>query len=95
MIHKTIIPQQCTLDVSFTLPKTYVGKEIELVAFIKQNGLNEQATQKTSPALMGSPLSNQEFLNWVQQAENTNTISLQEAKDKWAIKKEQLLQMTK
>jgi len=90
MIHKTIIPQQRTLNVSFTIPQSYVGKEIEFVAFIKQ-----QVTLKISPALVGSPLSNQEFLDWIHQSENTNTISLQEAKDKWEIKKEHLLQIVK
>ena len=48
-----------------------------------------------SPALPGTPLSLSEFRNWIKDAEQAPTISLNEAKEKWASKRKQLLKLTK
>ncbi|MDR0794037.1 MAG: hypothetical protein LBE82_12070 [Chitinophagaceae bacterium] len=48
-----------------------------------------------APSLSGNPLSNQEFINWLQQAEETSTISLKEAQKKWTNKRKQLQKLTK
>jgi hypothetical protein len=43
-----------------------------------------------SPSLPGSPLSLNEFKNWIKDAEKTSTVSLTHAKEKWAGKRKQL-----
>lgn len=45
---------------------------------------------RESPSLPGAPLSLDAFRNWVQQAEWAKTVSLEEAKNIWAGKKEEL-----
>jgi hypothetical protein len=48
-----------------------------------------------SPSLPGKPLSLNEFKNWIKDAEQTSTVSLTEAKEKWANKKIQLQKLIK
>lgn len=52
-------------------------------------------TNLDSPALAGAPLSLKAFKNWIHDAESTNTISLKEAKSKWAEKRKQLQQISR
>ncbi len=40
-----------------------------------------------SPSLPGAALSLNEFKNWIKEAEQTSTVSLIEAKEKWAKKR--------
>ena len=96
MIHKVIVPQERTINISFNVPEIYVGKEIQLFAFLKDEYSELQETDgNLSPALAGTPLNNQEFINWIQEAEKTDTITLTQAKLKWANKKDQLIQLSK
>jgi hypothetical protein len=46
-------------------------------------------------SLPGKKLTQGEFKNWIEQAEKSNTISLKEAKSKWATKRKQLQQLIK
>jgi hypothetical protein len=48
-----------------------------------------------SPALPGNALGMDAFRNWISEADDSPTITLQEAKAKWAHKKKQLLKLTK
>lgn len=48
-----------------------------------------------SPALPGKAMSLKAFRNWIAEAEKTSTISLTDAKKKWANKRKQLLHLTK
>jgi hypothetical protein len=48
-----------------------------------------------SPALPGKPFSLREFKAWISEAENSETISLNEAKRKWAVKRKQLQKLTR
>jgi hypothetical protein len=43
-----------------------------------------------SYALQGKQISEQDFKNWVEYAEESATISLTEAKQRWAVQKEKL-----
>ena len=45
--------------------------------------------------LPGKPASIKEFKQWIDQSENSNTITLKEAKAKWATRKKQLQLLTK
>ena len=48
-----------------------------------------------SLSLPGQPANVKEFKDWIEEAENNNTITLQEAKNKWAAKRKQLQQLSK
>ncbi len=48
-----------------------------------------------SPALPGEPMDLQAFTIWMEQAENTDTVDLNEAKLQWAKKRKHLLQATR
>ena len=96
MIHKIIVPKNREVNLSFTVPENYVGEEMEVIAFIRKEGLQQsEPAVRVSPALHGEPLTNQEFINWINQAEMMPTISLEEAKSKWANKRAQLQHLIK
>jgi hypothetical protein len=94
MIHKVIVPKNRKVNLSFTVPENYVGEEMEVIAFIKKERSSEPDTL-LSPSLHADPLTNQEFIDWINQAEAMPTISLEEAKNKWTNKREQLQQLIK
>ena len=96
MIHKVIVPKNRKVSISFTVPEDYVGEEMDIIAFVRKEGLQQSGHSKLlSPALPGDPLTNQDFINWIKQAETMPTISLQEAKTKWTNKRMQLQQLIK
>jgi hypothetical protein len=53
------------------------------------------APKAISPSLEGSPLSEIEFQDWIIEAEKKPTVTLQQAKNKWAEKKKALKQLTR
>ncbi|MBS1618187.1 MAG: hypothetical protein JST76_06690 [Bacteroidetes bacterium] len=92
MIHKTLVPDSKTVTVSLKVPAKYVGKKIEIVAFAK----NEvQDSKNLSPALPGDPMSIRQFKEWVKQSESSNSVSLDEAKNRWESQRRKLRQLTK
>ena len=95
MIHKTIIPDKREVKLSFNVPDNYIGEEIEVIAFAKNESFKETDDTFLSPALSGLPMNNEGFLKWVEQAESTPTISLEEAKQRWEIKQKQAQNPTK
>jgi hypothetical protein len=48
-----------------------------------------------SPALPGSPLPLKTFKEWIANAERDDTLSLKEARGKWAVKRKQLQKLTR
>ncbi len=85
MIYKTVVPDKRTINISFTVPENYVGEEMEIIAFIKNEGLEKSPhSEYKSPDLEGEPLTIEEFQDWIAKAENSPTISLEEAKERWA-----------
>lgn len=50
---------------------------------------------KKSPSIPGNPLLLKSFKNWVAEVESAATVSLIEAKQKWARKRKQLVKLTK
>ena len=48
-----------------------------------------------SPSLPGAPLGLKAFKNWIAQAENAPTISLQDAKSKWAAIRKELQKLAR
>jgi hypothetical protein len=47
MIRTFIIPTQSNYNVSFNFPDDYLGQELELIVFKKQEGLIETKTETT------------------------------------------------
>ena len=46
MIQKIIIPDNTTVNLSFTIPDSYIGKELEIIAFAKNEGLESPSLPK-------------------------------------------------
>lgn len=92
MIHKVIVPESRMVNVSFTVPDSYVGEEMEVLAFIKNEISKPDFFEEKSPSLGGNPMSNQQFVDWINDSESAPTISLQEAETQWTKKRKQLLQ---
>lgn len=93
MIHKVVIPDNRVVSLSLKVPAKYVGKRIEIIAFSENE--EKKARKALSPALPGDPLSIKEFKAWIAESESSPTISLDEAKKKWASKRKQLQSLIK
>jgi hypothetical protein len=94
MIRTILTPD--TQTVTLTVPRDYVGKELEIIDFSKKEGLRQmKKSEFLSPALKENPLSNEEFVEWIEKADAKPGIGLKEAKNKWAKKREQLKQLIK
>lgn len=89
MIHKTIVPDKKEVSLSLNVPDNYIGAEIEIIAFAKNEAL-EADDIFASPALSGRPMDSKAFREWIGQAEAAPAVSLEEAKQAWEIKKKQL-----
>ena len=46
MIQKVIIPDNSTVNLSFTIPDSYIGKELEIIAFARNEGLQNKELSK-------------------------------------------------
>ena len=79
------------LSVNITLPKGFSSKQVELIVLPveKENEYND------SPALSGTALSVSDFKKWIAQAEKAPTISLSEAKEKWNLRKKDLIKISR
>ena len=42
MIRTIIIPDKTTVNISLSIPENYVGKEMEVIAFTKKEGLSQK-----------------------------------------------------
>lgn len=61
----------------------------------KENIIRILSDNLASYCLPGKPLDEDEFKSWVEYAENTPTLSLNEAKKQWEKRKKKLLSITK
>ena len=85
MIHKVIVPEHRSINVTLDIPQDYIGKEIEIVAFIKNEGFEKtNKPERLSPVLKGPRMTNEEFVDWIREAENSPTMSFDEMKERWA-----------
>lgn len=46
MIQKVIIPDNTTINLSLTIPDSYIGKEVEIIAFAKNEGIQNKEQPK-------------------------------------------------
>jgi|GEM_PF-6781848 len=72
MIQKTITPQDKIVNLSFEIPKNYVGKALKIsIDFEDENDQIE------------NNLSKEDFFKWIKNAENSPTMSLEKFNEKW------------
>ena len=94
MIRKTIVPDKRKVELSFNVPDNYIGAEMEVIAFVKNEALTTDDIFMR-PALSGRPIEHEAFMEWVIQAESAPSISLEDAKKAWEVKRKQLQNLTK
>jgi hypothetical protein len=46
MVHTKIVPEDTMVNVSFRVPKEYIGKEVEVIAFTQNEGLQSKEEVK-------------------------------------------------
>jgi hypothetical protein len=90
MIRTVVTPSK--KQVSLPIPDAYIGKKIEVLFYALDEVTNQDSN--LSPAFPGNPLSYDEFKSWIAACEKTPTVSLKEAKAKWAKKKKKLLEFS-
>lgn len=58
MVHTIIVPS--SRQVQFEIPNEYVGKEVEIIAFTKGEGMKEKTTSSKKPSDFFGSLSKEE-----------------------------------
>jgi len=76
MIQKTITPKDKIVNLTFEIPKNYVGKALKVSIDFEDE--NDQSEIK---------LSKEDFLKWINNAEKSPTMSLETFNEKWEEKK--------
>lgn len=76
MIHKTITPKDKIVNLSFEIPKNYIGKSLK-VSIDFDNEIDQ----------ITHDLSKEDFVKWVENAEKSPTMSLEKFNEKWEEKK--------
>jgi hypothetical protein len=92
MIHKTIITNNRKVNLSFTVPENFLGKELEFIVFSKTDELVKNILM---PTQKGNALSIDEFKKWIELAEQEPTISLAKKKQEWSKTQKKLLKIIK
>lgn len=76
MIRKTITPKDKIVNLSFEIPKNYIGKSLK-VSIDFDNEIDQ----------IEHDLSKEDFVKWVESAEKSPTISLEKFNERWEEKK--------
>ncbi|WP_343705159.1 hypothetical protein [Flavobacterium sp.] len=76
MIQKTITPKDKIVNLSFEIPKNYVGKSLK-VSIDFENEVDQ----------IENNLSKEDFVKWIENAEKSKTMSLEKFNEKWEEKK--------
>jgi len=63
MIHTSITPKTDKINLILTVPENYIGKELEIIAFTKDEGIEERFTsnKKVSFTVLHSDIKNYKF----------------------------------
>jgi hypothetical protein len=72
MIEKTVIPKNNIVNLSFEIPKNLVGKPLKVFIDFEKEDEEQQMTQE-------------EFLQWIDDAEKSPTMSLETFNEKWEL----------
>ncbi|MWB96613.1 hypothetical protein GON26_19800 [Flavobacterium sp. GA093] len=76
MIQKTITPKDKIVNLTFEIPKNYVGKALKVSIDFEDESIQNEIK-----------LSKEDFLKWVKNAEKSPTMSLETFNEKWEEKK--------
>ena len=80
MIEQTLIPKDKTINVSFEIPKKFIGKSLKI--YIDYEKEEDAAVQKE--------MTSGEFEQWIENAEDSPNMTLEVFTKKWEQKKAQL-----
>jgi hypothetical protein len=72
MIEKTLTPKNKIVNLSFEIPKNLVGKPLKVFIDFEKEEDEQQMTQE-------------EFLQWIDDAEKSPTMSLETFNEKWEL----------
>lgn len=72
MIEKTVTPKDTIVNLSFEVPKNLVGKPLKVFIDFEKEDEEQQMTQE-------------EFLQWIDDAEKSPTMSLETFNEKWEL----------
>jgi hypothetical protein len=72
MIEKALIPKDNIVNLSFEIPKNLVGKPLKVFIDFEKDYEEQQMTQE-------------EFLQWIDDAEKSPTMSLETFNEKWEL----------
>jgi hypothetical protein len=73
MIQQTITPKEKTVNVSFDIPKKYIGKSLKVYIDYEKDDEN----------LFEKQMTQEEFVLWIEEAEKSPTMTLEEFNKKW------------
>jgi hypothetical protein len=78
MIEQTLTPKNNIVNLSFEIPKNLVGKPLKVFIDFEKEDDEQQMTQE-------------EFLQWIDEAEKAPTMSLETFNEKWEKKRQEIL----
>ncbi|WP_310379417.1 hypothetical protein [Flavobacterium sp.] len=78
MIEQTLTPKDNIVNLTFEIPKNLVGKPLKVFIDFEKDD-NEQE------------MSPEEFLQWIDDAEKSPTMSLETCNEKWEKKRQEIL----
>lgn len=61
MVRTTIIPDQTTVNISLSIPENYIGKEMEVIAFTKKEGLDKNNIEGKKVSFSAISLNTENF----------------------------------
>lgn len=61
MIRTTIIPDKRVINISLEVPENYVGEEVEVIAFTKNEGKEEKALPKKNVSFSALSIDTKNF----------------------------------
>ena len=78
MIEQTLTPKDNIVNLTFEIPKNLVGKPLKVFIDFEKEDDEQEMTQE-------------EFLQWIDEAEKSPTMSLETFNEKWEKKRQEIL----
>jgi hypothetical protein len=83
MIQQTITPKEKTVNLSFDIPKKYIGKSLKI--YIEYEKDEKKSFEKQ--------MTQEQFMQWIEDAEKSPNMTLEEFNKRWDKKKQQILKL--
>jgi len=81
MIEQTLTPKNNIVNLSFEIPNNFVGKSLKVSIDFEKEDDDDNEKQMTQ----------EEFLQWIDEAEKAPTMSLETCNEKWEKKRQEIL----